>query len=187
IAGGETSGLAMNYPEESEQPSPAAIDVNAVLAERVSHLYSQLPIDIALTFVIGALVTYELWEQQLSGLVSVWWGFVLVVTVASTLLYIAYQRADDGAANAKRWLSWLSVCVIATGVGWGLAAGVFFPLNSNEERVFLALLLIGVTSVGVALFAASWPLFAGYAASIVVPFTYVLATSSNRLSTEIAM
>jgi PAS domain S-box-containing protein len=146
-----------------------------------------LPIGIALTFVIGALVTYELWEQQLSGLVGVWWGFVLVVTVASTLLYIAYQRADDGAANAKRWLSWLSVCVIATGVGWGLAAGVFFPLNSNEERVFLALLLIGVTSVGVALFAASWPLFAGYAASIVVPFTYVLATSGIRLFTEIAM
>jgi PAS domain S-box-containing protein len=177
----------MKYPEESEQPSPAAIDVNAVLAERVSHLYSQLPIGIALTFVIGALVTYELWEQQLSGLVSVWWGFVLVVTAASTLLYIAYQRADDGAVNAKRWLSWLSVCVIATGVGWGLAAGVFFPLNSNEERVFLALLLVGVTSVGVALFAASWPLFAGYAASIVVPFTYVLATSGIRLFTEIAM
>jgi PAS domain S-box-containing protein len=177
----------MNYPAESEQSSPAAIDVNAVLAERVSHLYSQLPIGIALTFVIGALVTYELWEQQLSGLVSAWWGFVLVVTAASTLLYIAYQRADDGAANAKRWLSWLSVCVIATGVGWGLAAGVFFPLNSNEERVFLSLLLVGVTSVGVALFAASWPLFAGYAASIVVPFTYVLATSGIRLFAEIAM
>ena len=177
----------MNYPAETEQPSPAAIDVNAVLAERVSHLYSQLPIGIALTFVIGALVTYELWEQQLSGLVGVWWGFVLVVTVASTLLYIAYQRADDGAVNAKRWLRWLSVCVIATGVGWGLAAGVFFPLNSNEERVFLALLLVGVTSVGVALFAASWPLFAGYAASIVAPFTYVLATSGIRLFTEIAM
>jgi PAS domain S-box-containing protein len=177
----------MNYPAESELSSPAAIDVNAVLAERVSHLYSQLPIGIALTFVIGALVTYELWEQQLSGLVSVWWGFVLVVTAASTLLYIAYQRADDGAVNAKRWLSWLSVCVIATGIGWGLAAGVFFPLNSNEERVFLALLLVGVTSVGVALFAASWPLFAGYAASIVVPFTYVLATSGIRLFAEIAM
>jgi PAS domain S-box-containing protein len=177
----------MNYPAESEQSSPAAIDANAVLAERVSHLYSQLPIAIALTFVIGALVTSELWELQLIRLVSVWWGFVLVVTAASTLLYIAYQRADHGAANAKRWLGWLSICVIATGVGWGLAAGVFFPLNNNEERVFLTLLLVGVTSVGVALYAASWPLFAGYAASIVVPFTYVLATSGTRLFAEIAM
>jgi PAS domain S-box-containing protein len=177
----------MNYPAESEQSSPAAIDANAVLAERVSHLYSQLPIGIALTFVIGALVTYELWELALIRLVSVWWGFVLVVTAASTVLYIAYQRADHGAASAKRWLSWLSVCVIATGVGWGLAAGVFFPLNNNEERVFLTLLLVGVTSVGVALYAASWPLFAGYAASIVVPFTYVLATSGTRLFAEIAM
>ena len=177
----------MNSAAESEQALPAAIDANAVLAERVSHLYGQLPIAIALTFVIGLLATYELWELQLSGLVALWWGFVLVVTAASTLLYVAYQRADDASANAKRWLQWLSVCVIATGVGWGLAAGVFFPLNSNEERVFLTLLLIGVTAVGIALFAASWPLFAGYAAAIVLPFTYVLATSGTRLFDEIAL
>jgi PAS domain S-box-containing protein len=177
----------MNQAAESEQIAPATIDANAVLAERVSHLYSQLPYGIALTFVIGALATYELWELELIRLVSVWWGFVLVVTAASTLLFIAYKRADDATANARRWLRWLSVCVIATGVGWGLAAAVFFPLNSNEERVFLTLLLVGVTSGGVALFAASWPLFAGYAASIVVPFTYVLAISGIRLFAEIAM
>ena len=177
----------MSQQAESEQARPATIDAHAVLAERVSHLYSQLPIGIALTFVIGALASYELWELQLSRWVGVWWGFVVVVTLASAALYVAYRRADDSSANASRWLNWLSVCVIATGVGWGLAAAVFFPLNSSEERVFLTLLLVGVTSAGIALFAASWPLFAAYAASIVVPFTYVLATSGVRLFAEIAL
>src|SRR5688572_29713360 len=177
----------MSQPAESEQAPPTTIDANAVLAERVAHLYGQLPIGVALTFVIGALASYELWELQLSRWVGVWWGFVVVVTLASAALYVAYRRADDGAADAKRWLRWLSACVIATGVGWGLAAAVFFPLNSSEERVFLTLLLVGVTSVGIALFAASWPLFAAYAASIVAPFTYVLATSGIRLFAEIAL
>ena len=177
----------MSQPEESEQAPATTIDANAVIAERVAHLYSQLPISIALTFVVGLLATYELWELELSRLVGIWWGFIVVVTAASAALYAAYRRADPGAANAKRWMRWLSVCVVATGVGWGLAAAVFFPLNSNEERVFLTLLLAGLTSVGIALFAASWPLFAGYAASIVVPFTYVLATSGTRLFAEIAL
>ena len=177
----------MNHPAESEQAQPAAIDANAVLAERVSHLYGQLPIGIVMTFVIGLLATYELWELQLSRLVAVWWGFILLVTAASAVLYIAYRRADENASNARRWLGWLSACVIATGIGWGLAAAVFFPLNNHEERVFLTLLLVGVTSVGIALYVASWPLFAGYAASIVVPFTYVLVTSGVRLFAEIAM
>ena len=176
----------MNHSADSEQASPATVDANAVLAERVSHLYSQLPIGIALTFVIGALATYELWELELSQTVILWWGLVLVVTLASAGLYLAYRRAGDG-PHAKRWLSWLAVCALAIGACWGLAAGVLFPLNSNEERVFLTILLVGATSAGIALFAASWPLFAAYAACIVGPFTYVLATSGSRLFTEIAL
>ena len=85
----------MNHSADSEQAAPATLDANAVLAERVSHLYSQLPIGIALTFVIGALATYELWEAQLQQLVILWWGFVLIVTVASTGLYFAYRRAGE--------------------------------------------------------------------------------------------
>jgi PAS domain S-box-containing protein len=176
----------MNHSADSEQAPPATVDANLVLAERVSHLYSQLPIGIALTFVIGALATYELWELELSQTVILWWGFVLVVTVASAGLYVAYRRAGDR-TYAKRWLSWLAICALAIGACWGLAAGVLFPLNSNEERVFLTLLLVGAISAGIALFAASWPLFATYAACIVGPFTYVLATSGSRLFTEIAL
>jgi PAS domain S-box-containing protein len=36
-------------------------------------------------------------------------------------------------------------------------------------------------------YAASWPIFAVYAAGIVVPFTYVLANFGNRLFTELAL
>jgi PAS domain S-box-containing protein len=40
---------------------------------------------------------------------------------------------------------------------------------------------------GIPIYAASWPIFALYAAGIVAPFTYVLATFGNRLFTEIAL
>jgi PAS domain S-box-containing protein len=37
------------------------------------------------------------------------------------------------------------------------------------------------------MYAASWPIFAAYAAAIALPFTYVLATFGNRLFAEIAL
>jgi len=183
-----------NAAEETEHIAPSsesrqqeAIDASTVLADRVDHLYSQFPIGVAMTFVIGALATYELWELQLKQVVLIWWALVLLVTVASTALYFAYRRAVNVVAEARRWLRWLAICAFANGTAWGLAAAVFFPLNTNEERVFLTLLLVGVTSGGIPVFAASWPLYALYAVSTVAPFTYVLASSGSRLFTEIAL
>ena len=53
--------------------------------------------------------------------------------------------------------------------------------------MFLAFLFAGMMSVGIPVYAASWPIFALYAAGIVAPFIYVLATFGNRLFIEIAL
>jgi hypothetical protein len=122
----------MNHSADSEQAPPATVDANAVLAERVSHLYSQLPIGIALTFVIGALATYELWELELSQTVILWWGLVLVVTVASAGLYLAYRRA--GRRHARQALAELARDLRARDRRLlGSRGGRPVPLNSNED------------------------------------------------------
>jgi PAS domain S-box-containing protein len=43
-----------------------------------------------------------------------------------------------------------------------------------------------MTSIGIPVYAASWPIFAIYAAGILFPFTYVLATLGSRLFLDIA-
>jgi PAS domain S-box-containing protein len=53
--------------------------------------------------------------------------------------------------------------------------------------VFLAFLFAGMASVGIPVYAASWPIFALYAAGILGPFFYVLLTFGNRLFVEIAL
>jgi PAS domain S-box-containing protein len=109
------------------------------------------------------------------------------VTAASAGLLYAYRRSTDRAANADQWLRWLGIAALATGVNWGFAGAVFFPSHTDEQQVFLAFLLAGMMAGGIPVYAASWPIFALYAAGIVAPFTYVLATFGNRLFTEIAL
>lgn len=178
-------------------PSPAVADRSAdardsadpqrVLADRVEQLYSQMPLGILATLVIGGVATYELWDQRTRDLVLFWWLLVLLITAARAVLYLGYRSSKDKLAAAAQWLRWLGISALANGVNWGFAGAVFFPSHTDEQQVFLAFLLAGIASSGIPTYAASWPMFALYAGAIVLPFTYVLATFGNRLFAEIAL
>jgi PAS domain S-box-containing protein len=162
-------------------------DPRLVLADRVDHLYSQMWLGLLTTFVIGGIATFEFLDQRLKELVLFWWGLVLLVTAASGGLLYAYRRSAERAEEPEQWLRWLAIAALAMGANWGFAGAVFFPSHTDEQQVFLAFLLAGMMSAGIPVYAASWPIFALYAAGIVVPFTYVLATFGNRLFTELAL
>jgi PAS domain S-box-containing protein len=162
-------------------------DPRLVLADRVEQLYSQMWLGILMTFGIGAIATFELWENRLKELVLFWWIIVLFITASSAGLVYAYRRTADHATQPEQWLRWLGIAALANGANWGFAGAVFFPSHADEQQVFLAFLLAGMMSAGIPVYAASWPIFAVYAAGIVAPFTYVLGTFGNRLFTELAL
>jgi PAS domain S-box-containing protein len=162
-------------------------DPQRVLADRVEQLYSQMPQGILVTLIIGGIATYQLSDDRIRQLALFWWGLVLVVTAARGMLYYAYRRSAQKLVEAGQWLRWLAISALANGSIWGFAAAVFFPSRLDEQQVFLAFLLAGITSAGIPSYAASWPMFATYAGAIVLPFTYVLATFGNALFRELAV
>jgi PAS domain S-box-containing protein len=162
-------------------------DPRLVLADRVEQLYGQMWLGILTTFVLGAIATFEFWDPRLVELVLFWWGLVLVITAASAALLYAYRRSVDKLADPAQWLRRLAIAAFAMGANWGFAGAVFFPSHTDEQQVFLAFLLAGMLSGGIPVYAASWPIFALYAAGIVAPFSYVLATFGNRLFVELAL
>ena len=162
-------------------------DPQRVLADRVDQLYSNMPLGLLAHLLIGGIATYELWDDRSRDLVLFWWGLVLLVTAARAVLYFGYRASARKLVEADQWMRWLAISALASGVTWGFAAAVFFPSHTDEQQVFLAFLLAGITSAGIPAYAASWPMFAMYAGVIVLPFTYVLANFGNRLFTEIAV
>jgi len=162
-------------------------DPGQVLADRVAQLYRQMPIAIAATFIAGGIATFELQGRWLQELVLLWWAIVVLFSAAASLLLYAYYRSPDKFSSAPQWLRWLGIAALSNGASWGLAGGVFFRSLSDEQQVFLAFLFAGMASVGIPVYAASWPIFALYAAGILLPFFYVLLTFGNRLFVEIAL
>jgi len=173
--------------------SPANVDLRQsadpryVLADRVEQLYSQMPIAIGATIVAGAFATWELQGRWLTELVFIWGAIVIAYSGAATALLIAYRRRSDVIGNAEQWLRSLGIAALANGVSWGLAGAVFFRSLTEEQQVFLSFLFAGITSIGIPVYAASWPIFAIYAAGILLPFTYTLATFGSRLFLDIAV
>jgi PAS domain S-box-containing protein len=162
-------------------------DPQRVLADRVEQLYSQMPQGIVVTLIIGGLATYQLSDDRIRQLALFWWALVLLVTAARGALYYGYRRSAQRIAEAGQWLRWLGISALANGSIWGFAGAVFFPSRVDEQQVFLAFLLAGITSAGIPAYAASWPMFATYAGAIVLPFTYVLAMFGNPLFRDIAL
>ena len=162
-------------------------DPQRVLADRVEQLYSQMPQGIVVTLIIGGIATYQLSDDRIRQLALFWWALVLLVTAARGALYYGYRRSAQRIAEAGQWLRWLGISALANGSIWGFAGAVFFPSRVDEQQVFLAFLLAGITSAGIPAYAASWPMFATYAGAIVLPFTYVLAMFGNPLFRDIAL
>src|SRR3954471_28749 len=162
-------------------------DPALVRADRVEQLYSQLPLGMLATVVTGVIASMELHEGRLLELVLFWAGLLGLVVILHALLYLGYRNDTRKAEHTGQWLRWLGIGAFAAGATWGFAAAVFFPSHADERQVFLAFLLAGVLSGGIPMYAASWPVFAAYAAAIALPFTYVLATFGNRLFAEIAL
>jgi len=161
-------------------------DPHLVLADRVEQLYSQLPLGMIATIGIALVAVIELREGRFVELVLFWGALIAVVVALHGVLYLQYRRDRNKVEQAAQWLRWLGIGAFAAGATWGFAAAVFFPSHADERQVFLAFLLSGVISGGIPMYAASWPIFATYAAAIAFPFTYVLATFGNRLFAEIA-
>src|SRR5258708_35642770 len=174
--------------ESAERGAAAAItadirdraDPALVRADRVDQLYSQLPLAMVSTIVVGVIASMELHEGRLIELVLFWGGLLALVVVLHALLYMGYRTDAKRHENTAQWLRWLGIGAFAAGATWGFAAAGFFPSHADERQVFLAFLLAGVPFGGIPLCVASWANFAAYCAAGAPPVSHVLDNLWDR-------
>ena len=158
-----------------------------VLADQVDLLYRQAPLGIGVTLVIGSVLAFELYSSAKIGeLVLFWAALMAVVCVAHYLLVLGYRHARNRDTAPDVWLRRFAIGALAAGVTWGFAGAVFFPGHTDEQQVFLAFVLAGMSAGGLPLFSAVWWVYALYAAGVMLPFEAVLLTFGSRLFTELS-
>ena len=177
-------------PPAASRPASATAPTRAlVLADRVEQLYSQMWLGILMTFAIGAIATFELWEQRLQASWCCSGGASCCSSPPPAPAWsYAYRRAPDRATQPEQWLRWLGIAALGERRQLGLRRRGVLPLARRRAAGVPRLPARrhdvgrhpGVRRVVADLRASS-------GLGIVVPFTYVLATFGNRLFTELAL
>src|SRR5438132_13383463 len=112
-----TNGIDNVEPAAKAAALPADIrdraDPALVRADRVEQLYSQLPLGLAATVVIGVIAAVELHEGRLIELLVVWGGLLAAVVILHGLLYRSYRKDARRTENAEHWLRRLGIGAFA--------------------------------------------------------------------------
>src|SRR4051812_35942890 len=114
-------------------------DPALVRADRVEQLYSQLPLGMLATIVIGVIAAIELREGRFIELVLFWGGLLVLVVVLNGMLYFGYRNEAHKTENTGQWLRWFGIGAFAAGAVWGFAAGGFFPSPPRQRPGVLSL------------------------------------------------
>lgn len=115
----------------------------AINAERVRAIYEQMPITLAAPIVVAILAAAVLFQTANPVSLFLWFGSIVVLTVARYVLWAAYRRAAPRHANAPFWGIATSIGSAVAGLAWGIGAALLFPLDP-AYRLFLAFVIGGL-------------------------------------------
>ena len=122
--------------------------VQRLRAELVRLLYASSSIALITTPLASITLAIIGWTRAPAALVLAWLGYVLAVAVTRALMVQRFRRLPPDAVDVTTWSRRFVVGVAAAGLGWGMAALLFFS-TSTPWQMFLALVLAGVAMAAV--------------------------------------
>jgi diguanylate cyclase (GGDEF)-like protein/hemerythrin-like metal-binding protein/PAS domain S-box-containing protein len=135
----------------------------------------------------SALLAFILALMQLQviapTIVFSWLSVVVLLTIFRTALVIHYLRSpkEVGSINHSRMVNF-RIGVIVSGVVWGSASFLMFPVNNPEHQMFLIFILSGLTAGALASYSADLVCAIGFSVSVLVPLAIRMFAAGSGLS-----
>ena len=121
-----------------------------IRAAQVRLLFEQLPSGLLATVVNAAILTAILWSNVSQSLLAGWLLSVLLLALGREVHRRTYLNRNPAGDESQRWGRQFLCGVAANGALWGAAGYLFFTAESYTHQVFLAFVLMGMASGGIA-------------------------------------
>jgi signal transduction histidine kinase len=115
-------------------------------AELVRQGYSDLPAGMGTTFFCSVGLAWVVAEGHAEPRAWFWLAVMNALVLARTTTIFLYRRRDRGPGEHEAWLRLFTIGAILTGIGWGYAAWVFYPILGDLELSLLILVIAGITA-----------------------------------------
>ncbi len=137
--------------------------------ELVDMLYRQNAVAITTQLLAGLCLIIGLWEIQSPHLIITWLIYMLTIFTfwyGITLFYRKKKRHF----KQYHWLVILALCILLSGIGWGVAGSILIPANHLFHQAFVVILLFSITSTSIAFFSPIILIYSFFLFSAFIPF-----------------
>ncbi|EAU54192.1 sensor domain-containing diguanylate cyclase [Mariprofundus ferrooxydans] len=119
---------------------------DSLQAEQVRLLYSHLPVSIAISAMLAAILISIQSSVIDPVLLFGWFAILGAVLIGRTGLFIAWKRQASTTypADTDRWLFRFRVGIVITGIVWGLGGILLSPARDIAHTIYISFTLAGL-------------------------------------------
>ncbi len=158
-----------------------------IRAEQVRLLYEQVPVAIAATLLVAAVVAYVLRGEVPRAALVAWLAAVAASNLARGLLARAWRRAAPPPGEAARWEGRYVLAAAAVAAVWGLAAPWALARTGLPYHLFLVFIQGGMAAGAVSTMASSLRAYLAYMLVMLVPLVAGLAQLPSDVDRAMAL
>ena len=163
-------------------PLSASSEETSALHELVKILYYQPINKILAGHALAVIITVVyLWGIVAEEWLLLWSIMLFGQTLVWLVIVATYRRTRTPVEKSKKWVRIFPIAGTLTGLFWGMTS--FWPsvLLDASSMVFLAVMVLGVTAAGLAVFAPYLRSFVAFAGCTLVPFIIHFYLGDNKL------
>lgn len=122
--------------------------LSTLQAERVHHLYSNLPSAIIISVLLALILVYVQWSVVTSSHLLVWLAVLFTILLGRVILFFAWKRSaeSDSPTTALRWLYRFRFGAALTAIVWGGAGVLLAPSGDTSHIVYVTFALAGLSA-----------------------------------------
>jgi diguanylate cyclase (GGDEF)-like protein/hemerythrin-like metal-binding protein/PAS domain S-box-containing protein len=112
-----------------------------------------------------------------------WLSVVILLTAFRAAMVLHYRRSpkEGDSINQARMVNF-RIGVIVSGIAWGSASFLMFPVNNPEHQMFLIFILSGLTAGALASYSADLVCAIGFSVAVLVPLAIRMLVVGSGLS-----
>ena len=141
----------------------------AVFDEKVNQLYSNQKLGHIATLVNASILVAVQWDQVNHGVLFMWFGLIVFVTLGRYALVWHHHRRDKSLERTQLWANMFIAGILVSGSAWGLAGIVLFPELSYTHQMFTAFTIGGMVAGASAVYAALRTAFFAFSLPAMLP------------------
>jgi len=160
----------------------------AMLPLQLQQLLSASNTSLIVSALLAAIFAYMQSEVIAPTVVIAWYFLIMLVTLSRAVLVVAYRNSplDDYSTTHAR-MARFRFGILVSGLLWGSAGFLMFPVDDPQHQMFLIFMLAGLTAGGVVSYSADLVSAIGFSILALIPISIRMFIMGDSLSVAMGL